>query len=106
MRRSRRITRRDLGQAMISFAAASGPAQVAGETGSGPVRARLSRRNGARRRTPARAGHGRVYSEIVPDCSRPTLQGTIRGRVDRSTVINSSDGWRGYNGLVGVGYRR
>ncbi len=46
---------------------------------------------------------GQVYTEIVPDCSRPTLQGIIRGRVDPSTVINS-DGWRGYNGLVDLGY--
>ncbi len=46
---------------------------------------------------------GQVYTEIVPDCSRPTLQGIIRGRVDPSTVINS-DGWGGYNGLVDLGY--
>ena len=46
---------------------------------------------------------GKVYTEIVPDCSRPTLQGIIRDRVDLSTVINS-DGWRGYNGLVDLGY--
>ena len=25
---------------------------------------------------------GHVYTEIVPDCSKPTLQGIIRGRVD------------------------
>ncbi len=46
---------------------------------------------------------GQVYTEIVPDCSRPTLQGIIRGRVDPSAVINS-DGWRGYNGLVDLGH--
>ena len=46
---------------------------------------------------------GQVYTEIVPDCSKPTLQGIIRGRVDPRTVINS-DGWRGYNGLVDLGY--
>ena len=46
---------------------------------------------------------GQVYTEIVPDCSKPTLQGIIRGRVDPHTVINS-DGWRGYNGLVDLGY--
>ena len=34
---------------------------------------------------------------------RPTLQGIIRGRVDPRTVINS-DGWRGYHGLVDLGY--
>ena len=32
-----------------------------------------------------------------------TLQGIIRGRVDPRTVINS-DGWRGYHGLVDLGY--
>jgi len=32
---------------------------------------------------------GMVYTEIVPDCSKPTLQGTIRGRVDPASVINS-----------------
>ena len=37
------------------------------------------------------------------DCSKPTLQGIIRGRVDPRTVINS-DGWRGYHGLVDLGY--
>ncbi len=37
---------------------------------------------------------GQVYTEIVPDCSKPTLQGIIRGNVDARTVINS-DGWRG-----------
>ena len=46
---------------------------------------------------------GKVYTEIVSDCSKATLQGIIRGRVDPNTVINS-DGWRGYNGLVDLGY--
>jgi transposase-like protein len=46
---------------------------------------------------------GQVYTEIVPDCSKATLQGIIRGRVDPATVINS-DGWRGYNGPVDLGY--
>lgn len=47
--------------------------------------------------------HGKVYTEIVPDCSKATLQGIIRGHVDLSTVIHS-DGWRGYDGLVDIGY--
>lgn len=46
---------------------------------------------------------GQVYTEIVSDCSKPTLQGIIRGRVNASAIINS-DGWRGYNGLVDLGY--
>ena len=49
--------------------------------------------------------NGNVYTEIVPDCSRDTLQKVIRGRVSLDSVINS-DGWRGYNGLVDVGYEK
>ena len=48
---------------------------------------------------------GRVYTEIVPDCSRATLQSVIRGRVSLESVIHS-DGWRGYNGLVDLGYQK
>ena len=47
--------------------------------------------------------NGCVYTEIVPDCRKTTLQGIIRGRVTLDSVIYS-DGWRGYNGLVDVGY--
>jgi transposase len=47
--------------------------------------------------------HGKVYTEIVPDCSKATLQGIIRGHVEPSTVIRS-DGWRGYDGLVDIGF--
>jgi transposase-like protein len=49
--------------------------------------------------------NGRVYTEVVPNCSRPILQAIIQGRVDPSAVIYS-DGWRGYDGLVDVGYDR
>jgi transposase-like protein len=48
---------------------------------------------------------GRVYTEIVPDCKKATLQAIIRGRVAPETVIHS-DGWRGYDGLVDVGYAK
>ena len=46
---------------------------------------------------------GRVYTEIVADCSAKTLQDIIRGRVDPECVVHS-DGWKGYDGLVDVGY--
>ena len=46
---------------------------------------------------------GKVYTEIVPDCSKATLQGIMRGRIDVGTVIHS-DGWRGYDGLVDIGF--
>ena len=45
----------------------------------------------------------KVYTEIVPDASKQTLQGIIRGRVDPESVIHS-DGWSGYDGLVDIGY--
>ena len=47
--------------------------------------------------------NGRVYTEIVPDCKKNTLQKVILGKVDISSVIYT-DGWRGYSGLVSVGY--
>jgi transposase len=47
--------------------------------------------------------NGKVYTEIVPDCARQTLQAIIRGRVSVESIIHS-DMWRGYNGLVDVGY--
>ena len=47
--------------------------------------------------------NGHVYTEIVPNCSKATLQAVIRGRVDLKSIIYS-DGWRGYNGLVDVGF--
>lgn len=47
--------------------------------------------------------NGKVYTEIVEDCARRTLQAIIRGRVSVDTIIHS-DMWRGYNGLVDVGY--
>src|SRR5205807_2787168 len=45
--------------------------------------------------------NGCVYTEVVPDCSKRTLQAVIRGRVAFDTVIHS-DGWRGFDGLVDV----
>ncbi len=44
-----------------------------------------------------------VYTEIVPDCRKATLQAIIHGRAHPDSVIYS-DGWRGYGGLVDVGY--
>ena len=46
---------------------------------------------------------GMVYTEIVPDCTKATLQGVIRGHIAPDTVIHS-DGWRGYDGLVDIGF--
>ncbi len=46
---------------------------------------------------------GNVYTEIVPNARKKTLQRVIRGKVSLKSVIHSDD-WRGYNGLVDVGY--
>jgi transposase len=47
----------------------------------------------------------KVYTEIVPDCARKTLQAIIRGRIDSESIIHS-DSWHGYNGLVDLGYKK
>jgi len=46
-----------------------------------------------------------VYTEIVPDCKKKTLQGIIKGKIDIVSSI-TTDGWRGYDGLVDVGYNK
>ncbi len=46
---------------------------------------------------------GKVYTEIVPDCKSKTLQDIVRGKVSAESVIHT-DGWRGYDGLVDIGY--
>lgn len=44
-------------------------------------------------------------TEIVPDCAKQTLQGIIRGKLALESVIHS-DSWRGYDGLVDLGYKK
>ena len=71
------------------------------------VRTRLERRadcrmSGFSRVAPAHAWHG---EQVVPDCQKATLQVIICGRVGQDRVLYS-DGWRGYEGLVDMGYGR
>jgi transposase-like protein len=49
--------------------------------------------------------NGKVYTEIVRNCSRGTLQAIIKGKVNKDSTIYS-DKWRGYNGLVDLGYKK
>jgi transposase len=44
-----------------------------------------------------------VYTEIVPNASKRILQAIIRGKADVASVIHT-DRWRGYDGLVDVGF--
>ncbi len=78
------------------------------ESYCGPRRVRGKRGRGAGHKTPVFGllkRQGKVYTEIVPDCRKATLQAIIRGRVALDSVIHS-DGWRGYAGLVDVGYAK
>ena len=72
----------------------------------GATRVRGKRGRGARGKTIVFGllkREGKVYTEIVPDVTKDTLQGIIRGKVKLDSIIHS-DGWRGYHGLVDVGY--
>jgi transposase len=74
----------------------------------GARRVRGKRGRGASGKTPVFGllkRDGCVYTEIVPDCKKATLQAIIRGRVSIDVIIHS-DGWRGYDGLVDVGYSK
>jgi transposase-like protein len=74
----------------------------------GPKRIRGKRGRGAGSKTIVFGlfkRNGGVYTEIVPDAKKRTLQSVIRGRIDLDSVIHS-DGWRGYQGLVDVGYAK
>jgi transposase-like protein len=46
---------------------------------------------------------GNVYTEIVPNCKSHTLQDIVRGKISAKSVVHT-DGWRGYDGLVDIGY--
>jgi transposase len=48
-------------------------------------------------------GRSKVYTEIIPDAKKQTIIGVIHGKIDPSSIIHT-DGWRGYDGLVDVGY--
>ena len=58
----------------------------------GPKRVRGKRGRGAGAKTIVFGifkRKGKVYTEIVSDCSKATLQGIIRGKVDAESVIHS-----------------
>jgi len=74
----------------------------------GPRRVRGKRGRGAGSKTIVFGifkRNGLVYTEIVPNARKSTLQKVIRGNVSVDSIIHS-DGWRGYHGLVDVGYAK
>ena len=46
-----------------------------------------------------------VYTDIVADASKATLQAIIRGKVDPNSIIHTDD-WRGCDGLVDLGLNK
>jgi len=46
-----------------------------------------------------------VYTEIVPNASKATLQAIIRGKASLQSVLHT-DRWRGYDGLVDLGFNK
>ncbi len=49
--------------------------------------------------------HGKAYTEVVEDCTKPTILALIRGKVDLRAVIQS-DGFKSYDSLVDMGYKK
>jgi transposase len=49
--------------------------------------------------------HGKVYTEVVKSCSKHVILAAIRGKVDLRSVIHS-DGFKSYDGLVDMGYKK
>lgn len=48
---------------------------------------------------------GKVYTQVIPNCKKRTLRAIITGKIDLSSTIYS-DSWKGYNGLVDVGFNK
>jgi len=74
----------------------------------GPKRVRGKRGRGAGKKTPVFGllkRNGKVYTQIIKEADRYTLHGIIQGKVDTDSIIHS-DGWRGYDGLVDLGYKK
>jgi transposase-like protein len=78
----------------------------ADESYFGPHRVRGIKGRGALRKTLVfgllKRGN-QVYTEIVPNATKAVLQAVIRGRVSPESVVHT-DGWRGYDGLVDLGF--
>jgi transposase-like protein len=78
------------------------------ESYSGARRVRGKRGRGAKGKTIVFGiykRNGRVYTEIVPNCKKASIQAIIRGKVDLTSTIHT-DGFRSYDGIVHMGYRK
>ena len=73
----------------------------------GPRRVRGQRGRGAAKKIPVIGllkREGKVFTQIVPNCSKAELLSVIRDLVKRPAVIHT-DGWKAYDGLVLDGFR-
>ena len=80
----------------------------ADESYFGPRRVKGKKGRGAGRKTAVfgilkRGGY--VWTQIVPNAKKRTLQRLIRGKIGLDSVIHT-DGWVGYDGLVDMGYEK
>lgn len=48
---------------------------------------------------------GRVYTELIPNAKSETLRKVIRGKVSLESAL-FTDGWRGYSGLLDMGFEK
>src|SRR3989338_3998107 len=73
----------------------------------GARRVRGKRGRGAKGKTPVVGllkRKGKVYTQIIPNCSRRELMPIIKGKILADTTIYT-DGWKSYDGLVLNGYK-
>jgi len=49
--------------------------------------------------------NGSVYTEIIPNCTKASIQAVVRGHVELSSTIHT-DGFRSYDGIVHMGYKK
>jgi transposase-like protein len=72
----------------------------------GPTRVRGKRGRGAGNKTIVFGileREGKVFTQIIPDAAKATIQAIIRKKISPETIVNS-DGWAAYHGLVDLGY--
>jgi len=73
----------------------------------GPRRIRGKRGRGAAKKIPVFGilkRDGKVFTEIVKNCSKAELMPIIKGQVLEGSTVNS-DGWKSYDGLILNGFK-
>jgi len=73
----------------------------------GARRVRGKRGRGAKGKVPVVGllkRHGKVYTQIIPNCTKSELMPILRGKILENTTIYT-DGWKSYDGLVLNGYK-